>query len=171
MVRSIQLRFAQKFLARSSSQIASSARPTFRRALATPSSVFATSGWDGPSGRSRIAKARRYSGSAFSGCPWTTRSWARFTTLNTTSKWPEPVSARALPSRLRKNYCGTVEIQWPAPLGQQENTAQDTEPPERALIHNRHVGASIGCGPCRDIARRPAAMTMTMTSSVLRVET
>ena len=25
-------------------------------------------------------------------------------------------------SRLRKNYCGTVEIQWPARLGQQENT-------------------------------------------------
>ncbi len=34
---------------------------------------------------------------------------------------------------------------------------QDTEPPERALIHNRHVGAGIARGPCRGIARRPAA--------------
>jgi len=30
-------------------------------------------------------------------------------------------------SRLRKNYCGTVEIQWPVHLGQQENTAQDAQ--------------------------------------------
>jgi hypothetical protein len=26
---------------------------------------------------------------------------------------------------LRKNYCGTVEIKWPARLGQPENRAQD----------------------------------------------
>jgi len=30
-----------------------------------------------------------------------------------------------LSKRLRKNYCSTVEIQWPAHLGQQDNTAQD----------------------------------------------
>ena len=28
---------------------------------------------------------------------------------------------------LRKNYCGTVEIQWPSHLGQQENRAQDAQ--------------------------------------------
>jgi hypothetical protein len=44
MALQVQLRFARKFLARSSSEIASSARPTFRRALARSSSVFATSG-------------------------------------------------------------------------------------------------------------------------------
>ena len=34
---------------------------------------------------------------------------------------------------------------------------QDTEPPERALIHNRHISAGIARGPCRGIACRPAA--------------
>jgi hypothetical protein len=28
---------------------------------------------------------------------------------------------------LRKNYCGTVEIQWSVHLGQQENTVQDAQ--------------------------------------------
>ena len=31
------------------------------------------------------------------------------------------------PSRLRKNYCGMVEIQWPSRLGEQENRAQDAQ--------------------------------------------
>ena len=43
MALQVQLRFAQKVLARRSSEIASSARPNFRRALARSSSVFATS--------------------------------------------------------------------------------------------------------------------------------
>jgi len=30
-------------------------------------------------------------------------------------------------SRQRKNYCGTVGIQWPAHLGPQENTTQDAQ--------------------------------------------
>ena len=30
-------------------------------------------------------------------------------------------------SKLRKNNCGTVEIQWAAHLGQQENRAQDAQ--------------------------------------------
>jgi hypothetical protein len=34
---------------------------------------------------------------------------------------------RAVSRSLRKNYCGTVEIQWSAHLGQQENTAQDAQ--------------------------------------------
>ena len=34
---------------------------------------------------------------------------------------------------------------------------QDAEPSERALVHNRHVSAGIARGPCRGIARRPAA--------------
>ena len=32
-----------------------------------------------------------------------------------------------LACRLRKNYCGTVEIQWSVCLGQQENRAQDAQ--------------------------------------------
>jgi hypothetical protein len=36
-----------------------------------------------------------------------------------------PCSIR--PRSLRKNYCGTAEIRWPAHLGQQENTAQDAQ--------------------------------------------
>src|SRR4029077_11339272 len=44
MALHVQLRFARKVLARSSSEFASSARPIFRRALARSSSVFATSG-------------------------------------------------------------------------------------------------------------------------------
>ena len=44
MALQVQLRLARKVLARSSSEIASSARPTFRRALARSSSVFETSG-------------------------------------------------------------------------------------------------------------------------------
>jgi TusA-related sulfurtransferase len=44
--------------------------------------------------------------------------------------------------RLRKNYCGTVEIQWFARLGQQENTAQDAQKgrparPQRAKRRRR----------------------------------
>jgi hypothetical protein len=34
---------------------------------------------------------------------------------------------RAVFRSLRKNYCGTVDIQWSAHLGQQENTAQDAQ--------------------------------------------
>ncbi len=30
-------------------------------------------------------------------------------------------------SRQRKNFCGTVEFQWPAHLGQQENHVQDAQ--------------------------------------------
>src|SRR5436309_15475295 len=44
MALHVQLRFARKVLACSSSEIVSSARPIFRRALARSSSVFATSG-------------------------------------------------------------------------------------------------------------------------------
>jgi len=45
-------------------------------------------------------------------------------------------------SRLRKNYCGTVEIQWFARLGQQESTAQDAQKgrparPQRAKRRRR----------------------------------
>ena len=34
---------------------------------------------------------------------------------------------RAVSRSLWKNCCGTVEIQWPAHLGQQENAAQDAQ--------------------------------------------
>src|SRR5205823_12982527 len=44
--------------------------------------------------------------------------------------------------RLRNTYCGTVEIQWPAHLGQQENRAQDAQKgcparPQRAKRRRR----------------------------------
>ena len=40
---------------------------------------------------------------------------------NLNRRWSVPVR---LTNRLWKNYCGRVEIQWSARLGQQENTAQ-----------------------------------------------
>jgi len=42
-------------------------------------------------------------------------------------------AALATFGRLRKNYYGTMDIQWPAHLGQQENRAQDAQkgPPAR----------------------------------------
>ena len=49
---------------------------------------------------------------------------------------------RAVSRSLWKNCCGTVEIQWPAHLGQQENTAQDAQTgrparPQRAKRRRR----------------------------------
>ena len=50
--------------------------------------------------------------------------------------------SRMLSNRLQKNYCGTVKIQWPAHLGQQENTTQDAQKgrparPQRAKRRRR----------------------------------
>jgi hypothetical protein len=50
--------------------------------------------------------------------------------------------SRMLSNRLRKKYCGTVKIQWPAHLGQQENTTQDAQKgrlarPQRAKRRRR----------------------------------
>jgi len=63
-------------------------------------------------------------------------------------KFPTGTGVVGWTRSLRKNYCGTVEIQWSARLGQQENTAQDAQKgqtshppnpgaPRRALSHAR----------------------------------
>jgi hypothetical protein len=49
---------------------------------------------------------------------------------------------RGEPSRLRKNYCDTVEFHWPTRLGHQKNIAQDTQKvrparPQRAKRRRR----------------------------------
>ena len=43
------------------------------------------------------------------------------------SQLPGRLKSWGLSNRLRKNYCGTVGIQWPAHLGQQEDSAQDAQ--------------------------------------------
>ena len=90
MALHVQLRFARKVLARNSSEIASSARPYFPQSIGKVLQRLRDLWLGHPSARFRIAKVRRYSGSGFSGCLWTTRSWAKFTTLNATSGWSRP---------------------------------------------------------------------------------
>src|SRR3972149_1784051 len=55
---------------------------------------------------------------------------------------PTHFHTERLASRLRKNYCGTVEIQWSVRLGQQENNAQGAQKgrparPQRAKKRRR----------------------------------
>src|SRR5437016_4738207 len=109
MALPVQLHFARKFLTHSSSETASPPRPSSRKALARSSGVFSTSGCNGPSAHSRIAKVRGYSGSAFSGCPWNMGTRGRFTKLNAMSDdrnqeflfmVRDLVTARALPGHV-----------------------------------------------------------------------
>jgi hypothetical protein len=68
-------------------------------------------------------------------------------------------------SRLRKNYCGTVGIEWYPQLGQQETTAQDAQKgrsarPQRAKWRGVRFGTLSLSERCENTAwekARPGA--------------